>query len=178
MKAKIINQIIEKTDSQSYLEIGFGDGSNFRKVVCKDKVSVDPMGAPCCKMTSDEFFKDNEEDFDAIFIDGDHRAEEVRKDITNALRCNPKVIICHDTIPKDKAMQEVPQKQRVYTGDAWRALVGFIENYPDVLVETHIADYGLTCIYPEGKRVRKHFENTEMTYEEFEGNKVELLNII
>lgn len=180
-KHEIINKVIADTNSESYLEIGYGEGNNFKEIECKIKSSCDPeskSGEPL-KMTSDEFFEAHKEKvFEVIFIDGDHTAEQVRKDITNALKCNPKAIILHDTIPHSKQMQEVPRKQKEWTGDVWRSVVGFIENYPDVKVETYRSDYGLTVIYPEGKKVRKHFENMEMSYEEFKEKEVELLNVI
>lgn len=181
-KEDIINEIVSNYEDPKYVEIGFGNGYNFDKINVHYKLGVDPKYSgdrkDVFKGTSDEFFKQNDNDIDVLFLDGFHTAEQVRKDIINALKCNPKVIILHNTIPKTKAMQLVPQKQKVWTGDVWKAAVGFIENYPDVIVETYRSDWGLTCLYPEGKKVRKHFEDKEMTYEDFKSNEVELLNIV
>lgn len=190
MKHEIINRIIQEVEATSYLEIGAADGFNYDKIFCDKKYACDPNTVEMdvkdnegqliktFKPNSDEFFDLVKNDFDVVFIDGDHTAEQVRKDITNALKCNAKAIILHDTIPHSKEMQEVPRNTKVWTGDVWRAVVGFIESYPDVSVVTHRADFGLTVIYPEGKKTRKHFENKEITYEEFKENEVSLLNIL
>lgn len=182
MKHEIINKIITDTNSESYLEIGYGDGFNFDKVKAKEKTATDPeykgKSTDIFPYNSDKFFENTGDNFEVIFIDGDHNAEQVRKDIINSLKCNPRAIILHDTIPHSKEMQEVPRNTKQWTGDVWRSVVGFIENYPDVKVETYRSDFGLTVIYPEGKKVRKHFENMEMTYEDFKENEVELLKII
>lgn len=184
-KSEIINRIIKETGSHTFLEIGYGNGHNFDKIDAEYKTGIDPelkakilAKKKLIQSDSDKFFSDNEKDFDTIFIDGLHHADQVRKDIINALKCSPKVIILHDTIPPTQAHQIVPRKQTSWTGDVWRAAVGFKQSYPDVRLETYRSDYGLTVIYPEGKKVRKHFENMEMDYEEFKANEVELLNII
>lgn len=179
-KSQIINEVIQEVEATSYLEIGYGAGHNFKKIECKDKVAVDPNVEDklVLKLTSNDFFDKTEVNYDVVFIDGLHHAEQVRKDIINAIKCKAKAIILHDTLPHNKEMQEVPRKQRVWTGNVWRAAVGFIKSYPDVFTVTYRSDYGLTVIYPEGKKTRKHFEDMDMTYEEFKENEVELLNII
>lgn len=179
-KHEILNEIIEKNGYKSYLEIGYGNGDNFKQIKCENKTSVDVKGKATFKGTSDEFFKQNEDKFGLIFIDGLHEAEQVRKDIINAMRFLEEdgVIILHDVLPKNKQMQKVPREQKEWCGDCWRAAVGFHKEYPDVPFETLKADYGLTFIYPQGKKYRKHFEDMEITYGEFDKNKKELLNII
>lgn len=179
-KAEYINELIKENECESYLEIGFGKGVNFKKIICKDKTSVDIKGSSTFKGTSDDFFKGNEDTFDVIFVDGLHHADQVRKDIVNSMKClsDEGIIILHDTLPKNKSMQEVPQKQKVWTGDCWRAAVGFHNEYPKVKFETYRADYGLTVIYPDGKKYRKHFEDKEMSYEQFKDDASELLNIV
>lgn len=180
MKHEIINRIIQEVEAKSYLEIGYGNGANFDKIECEYKLACDPqtINPDAQKITSDEFFKAFQSDLDVVFIDGLHHAEQVRKDIVNSMKCNAKAIILHDTIPHSKEMQEVPRNSKQWTGDCWRAAVGFIQSYPDVNVVTYRADFGLTVIYPAGKKVKKHFENKEMTYEEFKAKEVQLLNII
>jgi len=190
-KAEIINSIIQEVGAKSYLEIGYGNGANFNLINCGSKFAVDPalkskivnknLGVYVDNVDSDTFYKENNEDWsthDVVFIDGLHHCDQVRKDIINALKCNTKAIILHDVIPPTEAHQVVPRKQTSWTGDCWRAVVGFKQSYPDVIMETYRADYGLSVIYPEGKKVKKHFENKEMTYDEFKANEVELLNII
>lgn len=190
-KHEIINKIIADTEAKSFLELGYGSGHNFNKIKCDVKVGVDPSlnvdkgaagllveGSFIVKKSSDDFFEDNDDDFDVIFIDGLHHCDQVRKDISNALKCSPKAVILHDTIPHSKEMQEVPRNTKQWTGDCWRAAVGFIESYPDVRVETYRSDFGVSVFYPEGKKTRKYFEDTEMSYEYFKKNAVELLRII
>lgn len=175
-KSNYINSIIKEKGYKNYLEIGSGDNYNFDQIKCSHKIGVDPKH----NMDSDTFFKQNIEFFDCIFIDGLHHAEQVRKDITNSLRCLTKdgVIILHDTLPHNKEMQEVPRKQKVWTGDCWKAAVGFKKSFPDVEFYTHRADYGLSVLYPNGKKTKKHFDKIEMPFEEFKENEVELLNVI
>lgn len=179
-KEEILNEIIEREGYKSYLEIGYGSGYNFERIKCKNKTSVDVKGKATFKGTSDDFFKQNEDKFDVVFIDGDHTADQVRKDIINAMRFLEEdgVIAIHDTIPHNEAMQKVPREQKEWTGDVYKAVAGFHKEYPDVKLETYLCDYGLTVIYPQGKKYRKHFEDKDLTFVEFDKNKTELLNIV
>lgn len=179
-KSEIINRLIKENNFDSYLELGFQDGENFNLIDCENKMSVDVNGKADFNDGDLAFFEQNKNTFDCVFIDSLHECKHVRKVISESLKCLSEngVIILHDTIPHSKEMQEVPRNTKEWTGDVWRAVVGFIESYPDVNVVTYRADYGLTVIYPKGKKIRKHFENIEMTYEEFKANEIELLNII
>lgn len=179
-KEDIINKIIEENNYKSYLELGFGSGYNFNKIKCKNKTSVDVNGKADFNDGDLAFFDKNDEEFDCVFVDSKHEAEHVRKVISESLKVLSKdgCIILHDVYPPDEKSQLLPRQQKIFCGDVWRAAVGFIESYPDVRVETYRELYGLTVIYPEGKKVRKKFENMEMTFEYFKKNAVELLRII
>lgn len=183
MKHEIINRIITETEAKSYLEIGFADGFNFNKITNSvTKVGVDPNakanGKDIFKLNSDNFFQSQDSEYDVVFIDGLHYADQVRKDIINAMKCNAKAIIIHDTIPHSKEMQEVPRNTKEWTGDVYKAVVGFRMKYPDIKLETYRSDYGLSVLYPNGKKVKSHFEKIELSYEDFKENEVYLLNII
>ena len=106
-RTAIINYLISRCKAKSYLEIGVWSGNNFDNVVCEKRVGVDPAPEQlknpglCRVMTSDEFFAQNTETFDVIFIDGLHHADQVYKDLVNAAKClNPNgYIVCHDMNP-------------------------------------------------------------------------------
>lgn len=175
-----INEIIKENNYNTYLELGFQDGHNFNKIKCKNKTSVDINGKADFNEGDLAFFESNEDKFDCIFVDSKHEAEHVRKVISESLKVLTKdgCIILHDVYPPDEKSQLLPRQQKIFCGDVWRSAVGFIESYPDVRVETYRSDYGLTVLYPEGKKTRKYFEDTEMSYEYFKKNAVKLLNII
>jgi GT2 family glycosyltransferase len=107
-RIRIINNIIRKLGYTSYLEIGQAFGSTFLSIQCKVKDGVevrppDPKIKPIFHMSSDQFFEHFEHrlTYDCIFIDGDHKREQVFKDITNSLdMLNPGgCLILHDTNP-------------------------------------------------------------------------------
>lgn len=179
-KSELINQIIKDNDYKSYLEIGTQSAKNFKTIKCEVKHGVDPnVCSPYnVQLTSDEFFSQHTGTYDVIFIDGDHEAKQVKRDIVNSLLYLNKggAIILHDTIPQSEEMQRVPREQRVWTGDVWRAVLGFLEANPKVKFHTYRSDWGLTVIYPDNANL--YFELTKITYEEFKQNEVKLLNII
>ena len=81
----IINKLINSKKFKSYLEIGCQSDVNFSKIKIENKVGVDPQSGGTLRMTSDEFFSQNKDTFDLIFIDGLHIHEQVLKDIDNSL---------------------------------------------------------------------------------------------
>ena len=89
-RTEILNGLIELNDYQSYLEIGLGDGANFRHINCPVKIGVDPKpsinGLGIMKTTSDEFFSESKEKYDLIFIDGLHHSDQVERDIINGYK--------------------------------------------------------------------------------------------
>ncbi len=101
----IINTLIDTFGLRSYLEVGVCNPRLcFDKINVEDKEGVDPAGKCKYQMTSDEFFKVCDRKYDLIFIDGLHEAEQVYRDIENALKvlneggfvvvhdCNPLVV--------------------------------------------------------------------------------------
>lgn len=180
-RTDIINSLIEKFGYESYLEIGVEDGLNFNAIKCKSKTGVDPDAKikVDCEMTSDTFFDINSSSqFDCIFIDGLHHANQVCKDILNSIIILNKggTIIVHDCNPYNREAQVVPRKQDVWNGDVWKAWVGLRKVMVDVEMFCVDTDHG-TGIIRKGKQ-EKLILKDEVTYNNLVGNRKEWLNLI
>ncbi len=115
-RTKVINFLLSLIQSDTnYLEIGVRNpNANFNQIKANKKYSVDPgiefePNPVDFNMTSDDFFQklsqneilSNEIKFDVIFIDGLHLAEQVDRDIENALKYlkDDGFIVLHDCNP-------------------------------------------------------------------------------
>ena len=58
-RIKIIQSIIDKKNFKHYLEIGCDRDENFSNIKAENKVGVDPVRGGTLRMTSDDFFKQN-----------------------------------------------------------------------------------------------------------------------
>ena len=119
-----INQTILKKEIENckYLEIGCFDNKAFDTVPLPidQKIGVDPLRGGTHRMTSDEFFKDNNLFFDVIFIDGLHTYEQCSKDVINSMKFLNKdgIIILHDMLPRSKT-----EETQEFSGDVWKVAV-------------------------------------------------------
>ena len=110
------------------MEIGLGDCNNYNSVSLdvNNKYGVDPAFESANNIhgvKSDEFFQNNNETFDVIFIDGLHHYDQVLEDLKNSLNSLKKdgIIFIHDMIPLNKISQEIPRnRQKIWTGDVWK----------------------------------------------------------
>jgi len=121
----LINYLIERKNYSNYLEIGCDQNQLFSKIKIKNKFGVDPVSGGNIRKTSDEFFKNNIEKFDIVFIDGLHHYHQVKKDILNSLKYlnNDGIILVHDCLPDSLAKQAVPRYKMSWNGDVWKAIV-------------------------------------------------------
>jgi hypothetical protein len=148
----IINSLIHKFEYKRYLEIGLQSGANFNEVKADYKISVDPdsrSDSPTFLMTSDDFFDQNKETFDIIFIDGLHHADQVYKDIMNSLDILEEggAIVCHDILPTSRIIQAVPREQDIWTGDCWKAYAFLKGTRPDLQMYVVNTDWGCGLIF-------------------------------
>jgi glycosyltransferase involved in cell wall biosynthesis len=102
-------------------------------------------------MTSDEFFNQNKEVFDIIFIDGDHSFEQSLADLNNsikALRVGG-FIVMHDAMPVNYEATLIAsfQKKSAYNGEVWKTVVSAIRGCDNKLqIGTFPYDYGVAVI--------------------------------
>ena len=146
----MLDYLIKLYNYKSYLEIGAASGYNFAKINCEYKVCVDPekrFDDLTYHMTSNEFFEQNNETFDLIFIDGLHLSEQVIMDVDNSLKIlNPKgTIMLHDCLPIEKAQQTPERTQWNWTGDTWKAFVHY-RQFAELTMFTVDTDHGLGII--------------------------------
>lgn len=146
----LINFLIELYDYKSYLEIGVDIGANFEKIRCPLKYGVDPnkkYEGLTHNMTSDEFFAQNKENFDIIFIDGLHISDQVIVDIKNSLNClRPKgTIVMHDCLPVHEEVQRQERLHDHWNGDVWKAFAHYRSD-PNLFMMTVNTDEGLGFI--------------------------------
>ena len=126
-RIEIVQKIIDLKNYNSYLEIGTFKNELFDSVKCSKKIGVDPVYGGNVRMTSDEFFINNKEQFDIIFIDGLHHYKQVKKDIANSLNFlkDGGIVLMHDCMPKNYYYQAVPRCQYEWNGDTWKAFLEF-----------------------------------------------------
>jgi len=179
-RTQIINLLIDKISAKRYLEIGVCEGKNISKVNCEYKLGVDPNleSKSDIKLTSDEFFEQNKETFDVIFVDGLHHADQVYRDIINSLKVLNEggYIVCHDINPTCEDHQIIPYRGGVWNGDCWKAFVDLRRNRDDLEMYTVDTDCGCGIIQ-KGKQDLLDGSD-ELTWENLEKNRNNWLNLI
>lgn len=175
----IINILIEKNNYLKYLEIGCDTDRNFNKIIIGSKIGVDPQKGGTVRMTSDDFFKNNKEFFDIVFIDGLHHADQVYRDVINSLAFlnHNGIIVVHDCNPLNHSTQNVPRqrRQKKWNGDVWKAWLKLRSDRQDL--EMFVVNIRNGCgIIRKGKQ--KLLDKWDIEYAEFEKNKKELLNLV
>lgn len=149
LRMDMIQQLINRHHYRTYLEIGCRDDECFGKIRIDKKIGVDPTSGGTLRMTSDEFFAQNKEKFDIIFIDGLHEYRQVKKDIINSINAlnNNGVIIMHDCLPLSCLAQYDFPVIDAWNGDVWKA---FIEARTMLNIDaaTCLIDHGVGIIKP------------------------------
>ena len=165
LRFELINDYIQKRGYKSYLEIGVENPNNcFNHIVCDKKVSVDPYfptpyvdeessealaSQVTYRLTSDDFFMQNQEKFDIIFIDALHTEEQCDKDVANALKClNPfGCVMLHDSLPENERIQSIEafENGEPWNGTVWKTVVKLMMT-KEYDIDVYYHDYGIAVI--------------------------------
>ena len=122
----LVNLLVSKFQNCDYLEIGCNTNLLFDSVPVENKTGIDPFAGGNVRKTSDDFFQENSNKFDVIFIDGLHTYDQVRRDVLNAIKVLKPGgwVALHDMLPRNWIEQHVPiVSHSHWTGDVWK--VGF-----------------------------------------------------
>jgi hypothetical protein len=198
----IINFLLQKINKPHslYLEIGVRNPhENFDKIGAFQKYSVDPgienkENPVDFKLTSDDFFASldsgkilsKDMKFDVIFIDGLHLADQVEKDIDNALRYIDEngFIVLHDCNPPTEFHARESYYYRnspaggLWNGTTWKAFFKARLNRSlfSCCIDT---DWGIGII-SKSRNIGTYssVKNPYFEYHVFEANRKDSLNLI
>lgn len=175
----IINTLIAKNKYKSYLEIGTQHGKAFVNIDIPYKICVDPekvFDGLTHEMTSDQFFKENKETFDIIFVDGLHLEEQSTIDIKNSLKVlnDGGSIVVHDCLPHCEEFIQV-----CWNGTVFRSIIDLRYNNPDVCIDVVDSDNGCGVIRKGKQEVYNKVDIEQAkVYDYFADNRKELMNVI
>lgn len=200
-RTDVINYLLGtlSTDSK-YLEIGVRNPEdNFNKIKVKEKYSVDPgiefqENPVDFKFTSDVFFEklkngelfSGDIKFDVIFIDGLHLADQVDRDIKNALDYVSDIgfVVLHDCNPPTEFHASETYSYRLspargfWNGTTWKAFFKFRQE-SDLFSCCIDTDWGVGIISKKinlGKPTT--VRNPYFEYSLFNQNRRESLNLV
>jgi len=161
-RVSFITAATQKFNECRYLEIGCDNNICFRSIPVINKIGVDPERGGTIKDTSDNFFKNNKNKFDVIFIDGLHIFEQCRKDVINSLKVLDKngYIFLHDMTPRSWVEENVPRLQPIWSGNIWKVALELIKTKGIDFFIVH-ADHGVGVIKKKEENVIYHddYEN-------------------
>lgn len=176
-RIRVCQVLIDERKYKSYLEIGCQSNTTFLKIICDKKIGVDPEKGGTHRMTSDQFFEQNTDRFDIVFIDGDHHHDQVTKDIENSLDvlnvggC----IVLHDCYPVNLVHEQLNG-----CGTVWRAFVKMREKRHDLDFVVLNYDHGVGVIRRgrQANNICVDATMEELTYKDLEQNVSEWLNLV
>ena len=182
-RIEVIQKIINKKKAKNYLEIGVSKGDCFLKIKAKRKFAVDPSFRIdwdirkdniwkkinrkalntfelYYQITSNEFFKNNKNKFDVVFVDGLHTHQQSLKDILNVLDClnDDGIIIMHDCNPISEAQAypaksledaldlKIPGWNGEWSGDVWKTILNLRVTKENLDIYVLNCDCGLGII--------------------------------
>ncbi len=121
-RIELLQHLVDINSYKTYLEIGCDKNQVFSVINVETKEGVDPARGGTMRMTSDEYFAQDNKKWDLIFIDGLHEYSQVKRDVENALdRLNDGgSIVIHDMLPltlEEAAPRPVVKR---WLGDVWR----------------------------------------------------------
>lgn len=175
----VINYFVRKGRYARYLEIGVRSGTCFKRVQCTEKVGVDPEPETTDpswhieRMSSDDFFGQNERFFDLVFIDGLHLAEQALRDLANSLRflSEDGVVLLHDCNPLSEQAQSressVEQRGGHWNGDVWKAITYVRKFCPTLFCRVLDLDEGVGVVLPLDPQARSALNGHESRAREF-----------
>jgi hypothetical protein len=159
---------------QHYLEIGVQTGASLQLASCPS-IGIDPaydvktpLGPHVTlkRQTSDNYFTDHGPTTpveDLVFIDGDHRFEQVLRDLMNVERysaTDTTLVVLDDVLPYSHAMAAREPCQGDWSGDAWKLWPILVEYRP--FLELRLVD-----VTPAGLLLVRGLRRDCLTFDQY-----------
>ena len=180
-KGFLINDLISDLNYKSYLELGVSVGESWKLISCENKIGVDNNINVANEFdgvihaTTDDYFLNNKDKFDLIYIDALHEKNQVYKDFKNSFNVlnDSGVIIFHDVNPFD-----ISQTHFNNSGDVFELWIELAKTYKVYIIKNEY-DGDSVGIFIKSKNSKFiDIEVKDYTYQFFSENREDFISYL
>ena len=180
-KGFLINDLISDLNYKSYLELGVSVGESWKLISCENKIGVDNNINVANEFdgvvhaTTDDYFLNNKDKFDLIYIDALHEKNQVYKDFKNSFNVlnDSGVIIFHDVNPFD-----ISQTHFNSSGDVFELWIELAKTYKVYIIKNEY-DGDSVGIFIKSKNSKFiDIEVKDYTYQFFSENREDFISYL
>ena len=180
-KGFLINDLISDLNYKSYLELGVSVGESWKLISCENKNGVDNNINVANEFdgvihaTTDDYFLNNKDKFDLIYIDALHEKNQVYKDFKNSFNVlnDSGVIIFHDVNPFD-----ISQTHFNNSGDVFELWIELAKTYKVYIIKNEY-DGDSVGIFIKSKNSKFiDIEVKDYTYQFFSENREDFISYL
>ena len=180
-KGVLINDLISDLNYKSYLELGVSIGESWKLISCENKIGVDNNINVANEFdgvvhaTTDDYFLNNKDKFDLIYIDALHEKNQVYKDFKNSFNIlnDSGVIIFHDVNPFD-----ISQTHFNSSGDVFELWIELAKTYKVYIIKNEY-DGDSVGIFIKSKNSKFiDIELKDYTYQFFSENREDFISYL
>jgi hypothetical protein len=180
-KGFLINDLISDLNYKSYLELGVSIGESWKLISCQNKIGVDNNINVANEFdgvihaTTDDYFLNNKDKFDLIYIDALHEKNQVYKDFKNSFNVlnDSGVIIFHDVNPFD-----ISQTHFNSSGDVFELWIELAKTYKVYIIKNEY-DGDSVGIFIKSKNSKFiDIEVKDYTYQFFSENREDFISYL
>ena len=180
-KGFLINDLISDLNYKSYLELGVSVGESWKLISCENKIGVDNNINVANEFdgvihaTTDDYFLNNKDKFDLIYIDALHEKNQVYKDFKNSFNVlnDSGVIIFHDVNPFD-----ISQTHFNNSGDVFELWIELAKTYKVYIIKNEYDGDSVGIFIKSENSKFIDIEVKDYTYQFFSKNREDFISYL